>query len=95
MSTTSAPRRRRSLVQAWPWKRRTDDVPIDTLVELCRAIVADLGADDRLAVDRGLAHVRGVDDIWHLRSRLFGLISLRHGEHVARERLKQLDAHCH
>lgn len=94
MSTTSAPRRRRSLVQAWPWKRRTD-APIDTLVELCRAIVADLGADDRLAVDRGLAQVRCLDDVWHLRSRLFGLISLRHGEHVARERLKRLDAHCH
>ena len=30
---------------------------------------------------------------WNLRSHLFGAISLAHGEHVARERLQQLDAH--
>ena len=37
------------------------------------------------------AHDRA--DLWNLRSHLFGAISLAHGEHVARERLQQLDAH--
>jgi hypothetical protein len=36
---------------------------------------------------------QGRADLWNLRSHLFGAISLAHGEHVARERLQQLDAH--
>lgn len=95
MSTTSVPRWRRTLAKALHLSRPADPVPIDDLRALCRELVADLDAGERrpleLFIDRALC----ADDIWHLRSQLFGVISLRHGEHVARERLRRLDAHWH
>ncbi len=72
-----------------------DPVPVETLRALCRELVADLASEERHALTQGLAQARCADDIWQLRSKLYGVISLRHGEHVARERLKRLDAHWH
>lgn len=92
MSTTPASRWRRSLAEALHLRRRTEPVAIDTLRDLCRELVADLASDQQHALGQCIAHARSAEDIWHLRSRLFGAISLRHGEHVARERLRRLDA---
>ena len=38
-----------------------------------------------------LERMRRADDLWHLRGALFDVISLFHGETVARERLATLD----
>jgi hypothetical protein len=95
MSTTPAPRWKRTLAHALQFTRRSARVEpapaIEELRELCRALVADLGAVQRLELGLRIAHARSAEDIWHLRSHLFGVISLQHGEHVARERLQQLD----
>ena len=96
MSTTPAPRWKRTLAHALQFTRRSsraEPAPIEDLRELCRSLVADLGAVERLELGLRIAHARSAEDIWHLRSHLFGLISLQHGEHVARERLLQLDTH--
>jgi hypothetical protein len=96
MPTPSAPRWRRTLARALHL-RRAEPAPVDldVLRALCRELVADLEPGDRQVLDVFIGHARCADDIWHLRSQLFGLISLRHGEHVARERLRRLDAHWH
>lgn len=62
---------------------------------LSLALVQDLPDDPRLSLDARILRARGLDELWNLRSQLFGAISLRHGEHVARERLQRLDAHWH
>jgi hypothetical protein len=94
MSTTPT-RWRRTLAQALNWTRdrpRRPTPAIEELRALCDALVADLEPVERRAVHRSLTQARDAQDVWHLRSHLFGLISLRHGEHVARERLQRLDA---
>jgi hypothetical protein len=96
MSMTSAPRWKRTLVQALRLTRggtRAEPAPIEPLRELCRELVADLAPIQRCELGLCIAHARSAEDIWHLRSHLFGVISLQHGEHVARERLQRLDAH--
>ena len=96
MATTPAPRWKRTLARALQFTRRpprAEPAPIEGLRELCRALAADLGAVQRLELGLRLAHARCTEDIWHLRSHLFGVISLQYGEHVARERLQRLDAH--
>jgi hypothetical protein len=62
---------------------------------LSLALVQDLPDDPRLTLDARILRARDLDELWNLRSQLFGAISLRHGEHVARERLRRLDAHWH
>jgi hypothetical protein len=95
MSTTSAPRWKRTLAHALRLTRtsaRSEPAPIEPLRELCRELVADLAPVQRYELGLCIAHARSAEDIWHLRSHLFGVISLQHGEHVARERLQRLDA---
>lgn len=62
---------------------------------LCVALVQDLPDDVRLSLDARVLRARSLDELWHLRSSMFGAISLQFGEHVARERLQRLDAHWH
>ncbi len=59
------------------------------------ALVQDLPDAPRRALDARILRARSVDDLWELRSALFGAISLCLGEHEARERLQRLDAHWH
>lgn len=96
MSTTSGARWRRTLFQALAMRcgpAPRESPSIDTLRDACRGLVADLPPGQRQALQRCIADARHADDIWHLRSHLFGVLSLNFGEHVARERLKTLDIH--
>lgn len=96
MSTTLPARRwRRTLTRALHLGRRSEAPSLEALRALCAELVADLSPAERHVLGQCLAHARCADDIWQLRSQLFGVISLRHGEHVARERLRRLDAHWH
>jgi hypothetical protein len=63
------------------------------LRSLTSALVQDLPVDSRCALDVRILQARSPDELWHLRSQLFGAISLQFGEHEARERLQRLDAH--
>lgn len=60
--------------------------------ELCAVLLADIAEPERDAVLRRLGRLRRADDLWDLRNALFGLVSLHHGESVARERLVRFDA---
>jgi hypothetical protein len=91
------------------WKRALDSVlrlarlersgPLDESAEvecirqLCCSLVHDLPAAQRVPLETRIQRSHDRSDLWNLRSHLFGAISLQHGEHVARERLQQLDAH--
>jgi len=76
-------------------KLEPDDNPqeVEFLRQLCRSLVNDLPLDARCTLDLRILRARGRDDLWNLRSQLFGAVSLQFGEHVARQRLQQLDAH--
>lgn len=65
------------------------------LRRLISALAQDLPVDARCALDVRILQARSRDELWHLRSQLFGAISLQFGEHEARQRLQQLDAHWH
>lgn len=93
------------------WKRALDSVlrlarvdppapasdPADLLFlrRLVSSLAQDLPVDSRCALDLRILQARSRDELWHLRSQLFGAISLQFGEHEARQRLQQLDAHWH
>ena len=59
--------------------------------ELCTTVLGDIAPRERDVVLNRLSRLRRADDLWDLRSALFGLISLHHGETVARERLSEFD----
>ena len=61
------------------------------LRELCFTLLADLPASDRKAMLLRLEKMRRAEDRWHLRSALFDVIALFHGEATARERIATLD----
>lgn len=63
------------------------------LRQLCRSLVQDLPSEPRQALEARILRARDRSDLWTLRSHLFGAVSLQFGEHAARERLQQLDAH--
>jgi hypothetical protein len=91
------------------WKRALDSVlrlarlertespdergEVECLRQLCRSLVQDLPSPQRGPLELRILRSHDRADLWNLRSHLFGAISLAHGEHVARERLQQLDAH--
>ena len=91
------------------WKRALDSVlrlarierseppdlsgEFEFLRQLCRSLVQDLPVAQRTPLELRIGRSHDRADLWNLRSHLFGAISLHHGEHVARERLQQLDAH--
>lgn len=64
----------------------------DRVRELCTRLLHDVAQPERDGVLHRLGRLRRADDLWDLRSALFGLVSLHHGETVARERLTQFDA---
>lgn len=72
-----------------------DERRILALRTLGLALVQDLPDEQRLSLDARILRARSLDELWNLRSPMFGAISLRFGEHVARERLQRLDAHWH
>lgn len=63
------------------------------LRRLTSSLVQDLPLDARCPLDVRILQARSLDELWHLRSQLFGAISLQFGEHEARQRLQQLDNH--
>lgn len=91
------------------WKRALDSVlrlarlerteppdesgEVEFLRRMCRSLVQDLPSPQRGPLELRILRSQDRADLWNLRSHLFGAISLAHGEHVARERLQQLDAH--
>ncbi len=66
---------------------------VDFLRRMCCSLVQDLPAPQRGPLELRILRSQHRANLWNLRSHLFGAISLAHGEHVARERLQQLDAH--
>lgn len=94
MPTIPAARWKRTLAQAFRLTRGHEprDTPsLAALRDACRNLVADLPAVQRGELQRCISNARDTQDVWHLRSHLFGVISLTFGEHVARDRLKRLD----
>ena len=72
-----------------------DAADVLLLRQLTRSLVQDLPLDARCALDRRILQARSHEELWQLRSQLFGAISLQFGEHEARQRLQRLDAHRH
>ena len=70
-----------------------DDVSVDAVVEpllkkeLDHRALNDVPEARRQLLMQRLEKMRRADDVWHVRSALFEVISLTHGEQVARERL--------
>jgi hypothetical protein len=64
---------------------------VAALRELCFTLLADVPASDRKAMLLRIENMRRAEDTWHLRGALFDVISLFHGEAMARERLAVLD----
>ena len=78
-----------------PMPAASDPAELLFLRRLISSLVQDLPVDARCALDLRILQARSRDELWHLRSQLFGAISLQFGEHEARQRLQQLDAHWH
>ncbi len=102
MPTPSDTRWKRALSSVLKFARREppsahadDERRVLALRTLCLALVQDLPDEPRLSLDARILRARSRSDLWNLRSQLFGAISLRLGEHVARERLQRLDTHWH
>ena len=64
---------------------------VAALRALCFTLLADVPASDRKAMLLRIENMRRAEDTWHLRGALFDVISLFHGEAMARERLATLD----
>ena len=78
-----------------PAQTLDDERRVMALRTICLALVQDLPDETRRTLDTRILRARSLDDLWELRSALFGAISLCLGEHEARERLQRLDAHWH
>jgi hypothetical protein len=90
----SATRWKRTLALAFGFGREGQahtSASLDALRDACHELVADLPAAQRRELQLCIANARDAHDVWHLRSHLFGVISLTFGEHEARERLQRLD----
>ncbi len=64
----------------------------ESMRELCAHVLRDVAAHDREGVLDRLGRLRRADDLWDLRNALFSVVSLNHGETVARARLSEFDA---
>ena len=64
---------------------------VNSLRALCLELLIDVPEARRQLLLQRLEKMRRADDVWHVRSALFEVISLTHGEQVARERLLVLD----
>ena len=64
---------------------------VNSLRALCLELLNDVPEARRQLLMQRLEKMRRADDVWHVRSALFEVISLTHGEQVARERLLVLD----
>ena len=60
--------------------------------ELCSSLLGDIAMRERAPVLERLGRLRRASDLGDLRSVLFDLIALHHGEAVAHERLTDFDA---
>lgn len=64
---------------------------IDQLRALCTELLDDVPGVDRATLLQCLERMRRVDDIPQLRAALFDVVSIFHGESVARVRIEALD----
>lgn len=64
---------------------------VAALREMCFTPLADVPASDRKAMLQRIERMHRAENRRHLRSALFDVISLFHGEATARERLAALD----
>ena len=70
---------------------RTVATDVNSLRSLCLKLLDDVPEARRQLLLQRLEKMRRADDVWHVRSALFEVISLSHGEQVARDRLRVLD----
>ena len=70
---------------------RTVATDVNSLRSLCLKLLNDVPEARRQLLLQRLEKMRRADDVWHVRSALFEVISLSHGEQVARDRLRVLD----
>ena len=70
---------------------RNATTDVNSLRALCLELLNDVPEARRQLLMQRLEKMRRADDVWHVRSALFEVISLTHGEQVARERLLVLD----
>ena len=97
MSLSTPFRCTRNLLTTMRRKRRlarAEAEAVRAMRGLCLDLIVDLTPSQRAGLTLRIAQAREYDDLWHLRSSLFGAISLEHGERVARERLARFDTRC-
>ena len=64
---------------------------VNSLRALCLELLNDVPEARRQVLLQRLEKLRRADDVWHVRSALFEVISLTHGEQAARELSMVLD----
>lgn len=65
---------------------------LDAAKRLCLELIDDVNPDRRNDLSRSILRARRREDVWALRSAVFGSVSLAYGELEARQRVARLDA---
>ncbi len=64
---------------------------LSQLKRMCLDMIRDVPPGQKHGLACRISHVHRRRDLWFMRSSLFAALSLQHGEHVARQRIRQLD----
>jgi hypothetical protein len=57
------------------------------------AALADIASDESLQLRRRIAFARSLQDLWYLRTRVFGLVAVARDQPEAERRLRRLNRH--
>jgi hypothetical protein len=57
------------------------------------AALADIASDESLQLRRRIAFARSMQDLWYLRTRVFGLVAVSRDQPEAERRLRRLNRH--
>ena len=99
MPSPSQPRWKRALDHALRLTRissfgdssAADDDLAEALRSVLHSLIEDIAPDARHMLALRILHARDRDELWHLRSAVYGAIARQLGEQVAQERLRRLD----
>jgi len=67
------------------------DDAAEALRSALHSLIEDLAPDARHMLALRILHARDRDELWHLRSAVYGAVARQLGEQVAQERLRRLD----
>jgi len=99
MPSPSQPRWKRALYHALRLTRISGfsdssadgDDAAEALRNALHNLIEDLAPDARHMLALRILHARDRDELWHLRSAVYGAVARQLGEQVAQERLRRLD----